>query len=56
MTLKEKIVAILTERAYELKDGGTKTQVVEEADFDQIAMDIQEVLKNDYSFDPEENS
>lgn len=54
MTLKEKIVAILGERSYEMKDGGSKTEVVEAADFEQIAMDIQEVLKNDYNFDPEE--
>lgn len=54
MTLKEKIVAILTERSFEMRDGASKMEVVEATDFEQIAMDIQEVLKNDYSFDPEE--
>lgn len=53
MTLKEKIVAILTERSFEMRDGGSKMEVVEATDFDQIAMDIQEVLKIDYNFDPE---
>ena len=54
MTLKEKIVAILTERSFEMRDGASKMEVVEATDFEQIAMDIQEVLKNDYGFDPEE--
>lgn len=54
MTLKEKIVAILTERSFEMRDGTSKMEVVEATDFEQIAMDIQEVLKNDYNFDPEE--
>lgn len=54
MTLKEKIVAILTERSFEMRDGASKMEVVEATDFEQIAMDILEVLKNDHGFDPEE--
>ncbi|MEZ4814375.1 MAG: hypothetical protein R3A80_04110 [Bdellovibrionota bacterium] len=54
MTLTEKLVAILTERSFEMRDGASKMQVIEATDFEQIALDIQEVLKADYSFDPEE--
>jgi hypothetical protein len=54
MTLREKIVAILSERSFEMRDGGSKMEVVEATDFDQLATDILEVLKNDYNFDPEE--
>jgi hypothetical protein len=53
MTLKEKVVAILIERSFEARDGTSKMEVVESVDFDQIALDILEVLKNDYNFEPE---
>ena len=53
MTLKEKVVAILIERSFETRDGSSKMEVIESVDFDQIAMDILEVLKNDYNFEPE---
>ncbi len=54
MTLKEKIVAILSERSFEMRDGTSKMDVVESTDFEQLAMDILDVLKTDYNFDPEE--
>ncbi len=54
MTLKEKIVAILEERSFETRDGGSKIKVVDASDFDQIALDILETLSQDYSFEPEE--
>ena len=55
MTLKEKFVAILTERSFEVRDGSSKMEVIESVDFDQIAMDILDVLKNDYNFELEES-
>jgi hypothetical protein len=55
MTLKEKVVAILTERSFEVRDGSSKMEVIESVDFDQIAMDILDVLKNDYNFELEES-
>ena len=55
MTLKEKVVAILTERSFEVRDGYSKMEVIESVDFDQIAMDILDVLKNDYNFELEES-
>lgn len=54
MTLKEKLVAILSERSYEMRDGASKMDVIESSDFDQIALDILELLKIDYQFEPEE--
>ena len=54
MTFKEKIVEILQERSFELRDGGSKMAVVEATDFEQIAMDIIEILNTDYNFEPEE--
>ena len=56
MTFKEKVVEILQERSFELRDGGSKMAVVEATDFEQIAMDIIEILNTDYSFDPEEKA
>ncbi len=53
MTLREKIVAILQERSFEIRDGGSKMEVVESTDFEQIALDIIEVLSKDYSIDAE---
>jgi hypothetical protein len=54
MTFQEKIVAILTERSFEIRDGASKMAVVEATDFEQIALDIVEILSKDYDFDPEE--
>ena len=54
MTFQEKIVAILTERSFEIRDGGSKMNVVESTDFDQIALDVLDILSKDYSFEPEE--
>jgi hypothetical protein len=55
MTLREQIVAILQERSFEIRDGGSKMEVVEATDFEQIALDILEVLSKEYGFEPEEN-
>lgn len=54
MTLKEKIEAVLQERSFELRDGASKMDVVESNDFEQIALDIIEVLSRDYSFEAED--
>ena len=54
MTFKEKVTEILQERSFEIRDGASKMQVVEATDFEQIALDILEILATDYSFDPEE--
>ncbi len=54
MTLKEKIVEILQERSFEIRDGASKMAVVEATDFEQIALDIIEVLSTDYNFEAEE--
>jgi len=54
MTFQEKIVAILQERSFEIRDGGSKMNVVEATDFEQIALDIVEVLAKDYEFEPDE--
>ena len=54
MTFREKVVAILTERSFEVRDGASKMEVIESVDFEQIAMDILDLLKNDYNFEAEE--
>jgi len=54
MTLKEKVVEILTERSFEIRDGASKMSVVEATDFEQIALDFIELLSKDYSFEPDE--
>ena len=54
MTFQEKIVAILTERSFEIRDGGSKMNVVESTDFEQIALDILEILSKDYGYEPED--
>lgn len=54
MTLKEKIIAILEERSFEIRDGVSKMQAVESNDFEQIAMDIVEILSRDYAFESED--
>lgn len=54
MDLKEKIVAILQERSFEIRDGASKMDVVEATDFEQIALDIIDILARDYSFEAEE--
>ena len=54
MTLKEKIVAVLEERSFEVKDGASKMQAVESTDFEQIALDILEILARDHGLEIEE--
>jgi hypothetical protein len=54
MTIQEKIVAILSERSFEIRDGASKMEVVEATDFDQLALDILDMLAKDYGFEPEE--
>jgi hypothetical protein len=54
MTLQEHIVAILQERSFEIRDGASKDDVVISTDFEQIALDIIEVLAREYGFEPEE--
>jgi hypothetical protein len=54
MTFKEKVVEILQERSFEIRDGASKMQVVEGTDFEQIALDILEILSTDYNFEPED--
>jgi len=51
MDLREKIVEILNERSFEIDDGASKLNVVDATDFEQIAIDISEVLNRDYSID-----
>lgn len=53
MTFKEKVVEILQERSFEIRDGASKMEVVEATDFEQIAMDIIEVLAKDHSVEIE---
>ncbi len=53
MTAKEMIVAILQERSFEIREGSTKMEVVEATDFEQIALDILELLSKEFSFDPD---
>lgn len=53
MTLAEKIVAILQERSFEIREGATKMAVVEGTDFEQIALDIIDMLSKDYSLESE---
>ncbi|HVJ64590.1 MAG TPA: hypothetical protein VM901_04990 [Bdellovibrionota bacterium] len=54
MTLKEKIEAVLQERSFEIRDGGSKMDVVDSNDFEQIAMDLIEILTRDYGLEVEE--
>jgi hypothetical protein len=54
MSLKEQIVAILQERSFEIRDGGSKMEVVEATDFEQIALDLVELLSKEYSFEADE--
>ena len=53
MTLKEKIVTVLQERSFEIRDGASKMDCIEATDFEQIAMDLLELLQRDYNFDPD---
>lgn len=55
MTFNEKVVQILTERSFELHDGASKLQAIESADFEQIAMDIIEMITRDYGIEIEES-
>lgn len=54
MTLKEKIEAVLQERSFEIHDGATKMDVVDSNDFEQIALDLIELLSRDYGIEVEE--
>ncbi|MBS1984570.1 MAG: hypothetical protein JST16_10405 [Bdellovibrionales bacterium] len=54
MNLKEKIVAVLEERSFEIREGASKMQAVESTDFEQIALDIIEILTRDYGVEVEE--
>jgi len=54
MTLKEQIVAVLQERSFAIRDGATKMDVVEATDFEQIALDIVELLARDHGFEAED--
>ncbi len=53
MTFKEKVVEILQERSFEIRDGASKMEVVEATDFEQIALDIIEVLSKDHNIEIE---
>jgi hypothetical protein len=54
MTLKEKIEAVLHERSFEIRDGASKMDVVESNDYEQIALDIIEILVRDHGLEVEE--
>lgn len=54
MTFRERVTEILTQRSSEIYDGATKLDVIDSADFEQIAMDLEELLKTEYSFEIEE--
>lgn len=54
MTFQEQVVTILQERSFEIHDGASKMDVVEATDFEQIALDIIELLSREYGFEPEE--
>ncbi len=54
MSLKDQIVVILQERSFEIRDGASKMEVVEATDFEQIAMDILDLLAKEHGFEEEE--
>jgi galactitol-specific phosphotransferase system IIB component len=54
MTIKEKIEAVLRERSFEIHDGALKMDVVESNDYEQIALDIIEILVRDHGLEVEE--
>ena len=54
MTLKEKIESVLQERSFEIRDGASKMDVVEANDYEQIALDIIDILTRDYGLEIEE--
>ena len=54
MTFKEKVVEILQERSFEIRDGASKMEVVERTDFEQIALDLIDVLAKDYNFEADD--
>lgn len=56
MTFSEKVVQILQERSFEMRDGASKLQAIESTDFEQIAMDIFEMLTRDYGIELEEKA
>jgi hypothetical protein len=53
MTFQEQVIAILQERTFEIRDGATKMDVIEATDFEQVALDLAELLAREYNFDPE---
>jgi hypothetical protein len=54
MTFQEQVVAILQERSFEIRDGASKMDVIEATDFEQLALDITELLSREYGFEPVE--
>jgi hypothetical protein len=54
MSFQQKVVDILQERSFEIHDGPSKMDVVEASDFEQIALDIIELLNNEYNTDPDD--
>lgn len=56
MTFNEKVVQILNERSFEMRDGSSKLQAIESTDFEQIAMDILDLLQKDYGFEIDERT
>jgi hypothetical protein len=56
MSLKDQIVTILTERSFEIRDGASKMEVVEATDFEQIALDLIELLAREYGFEAEDKA
>lgn len=56
MTLAEKIVAVLQERSFEIRDGASKMEAIESTDFEQVALDIIEILSRDYGFEAQEEA
>ncbi|MBP7844997.1 MAG: hypothetical protein KA116_09280 [Proteobacteria bacterium] len=54
MSFQEKVVEILQERSFEIHDGASKMNVIEASDFEQIALDLVELLNVEYGVDPEE--
>ncbi len=51
MNFRERVIEILAQRASEIYDGATKLEVIDSADFEQIAMDLEELLRSEYSFE-----
>lgn len=45
---------MLQERSFEIRDGASKMDVVEANDYEQIALDIIDILTRDYGLEIEE--